>query len=118
MTGVSSNLARTSIDNMFVAKCREASASRMHRIKDVLILGKIFSAEATSKPVKPVNLKRALYVIGGGDLGTHTTDLDLLPEGAFNVAPAWKTILLIEEARWIDSLSGITPSYIYSPGFI
>ncbi|KAJ7271374.1 hypothetical protein B0H12DRAFT_1067215 [Mycena haematopus] len=39
MTGVSSNLARTSIDNMFVAKCREASASRMHRIEDVLILG-------------------------------------------------------------------------------
>ncbi|KAJ7062733.1 hypothetical protein C8F01DRAFT_1135061 [Mycena amicta] len=56
-------------------------------------VGKRFSAEATSEHVK-----RPLYVIGGGDLGTRAADLDVSLERVFNVATAWKAIVLIDEA--------------------
>ncbi|KAJ7056254.1 hypothetical protein C8F01DRAFT_1062010 [Mycena amicta] len=56
-------------------------------------VGKTFSAEATSEHVK-----RPLYVIGGGDLGTRAADLDVSLERVFNVATAWKAIVLIDEA--------------------
>ncbi|KAJ6566537.1 P-loop containing nucleoside triphosphate hydrolase protein [Mycena capillaripes] len=56
-------------------------------------VGKTFSAEATSEHVK-----RPLYVIGGGDLGTRAAELDASLERVFDVATAWKAIVLIDEA--------------------
>ncbi|KAK7039849.1 AAA domain-containing protein [Favolaschia claudopus] len=56
-------------------------------------VGKTFSAEATSEHVQ-----RPLYVIGGGDLGTRAADLDASLERVFDVATAWKAIVLIDEA--------------------
>jgi len=56
-------------------------------------VGKTFSAEATSEHVK-----RPLYVVGGGDLGTSATALDSALEKIFDVATAWKAIVLIDEA--------------------
>ncbi|KAJ7187839.1 hypothetical protein C8R46DRAFT_878031 [Mycena filopes] len=56
-------------------------------------VGKTFSAEATSEHVQ-----RPLYVIGGGDLGTRAVDLDMALERVFDVATAWKAIVLIDEA--------------------
>ncbi|KAJ7121717.1 P-loop containing nucleoside triphosphate hydrolase protein [Mycena epipterygia] len=56
-------------------------------------VGKTFSAEATSEHVK-----RPLYVIGGGDLGTRAADLDMALERVFDVATCWKAIVLIDEA--------------------
>ncbi|KAJ7766171.1 hypothetical protein B0H16DRAFT_1523250 [Mycena metata] len=56
-------------------------------------VGKTFSAEATSEHVQ-----RPLYVIGGGDLGTRATELDAALERVFDVATAWKAIVLIDEA--------------------
>jgi hypothetical protein len=62
--------------------------------------GKTFSAEATSEHVR-----RPLYVIGGGDLGTRAADLDASLERVFDVATAWKAIVLIDEVRFSFSLS-------------
>ncbi|KAG6845940.1 hypothetical protein H0H93_015958, partial [Arthromyces matolae] len=56
-------------------------------------VGKTFSAEATSEHVR-----RPLYVIGGGDLGTTAAALDEALEKIFDVATAWKAIVLIDEA--------------------
>ncbi|KAG6835827.1 hypothetical protein H0H93_014300 [Arthromyces matolae] len=56
-------------------------------------VGKTFSAEATSEHVK-----RPLYVIGGGDLGTDAAMMDSKLERIFDVATAWKAIVLIDEA--------------------
>jgi len=56
-------------------------------------VGKTFSAEATSEYVK-----RPLYVVGGGDLGTNASALDAELEKIFDVATAWKAIVLIDEA--------------------
>ncbi|KAF9527921.1 P-loop containing nucleoside triphosphate hydrolase protein [Crepidotus variabilis] len=56
-------------------------------------VGKTFSAEATSEHVK-----RPLYIVGGGDLGTTATGLDSALESIFDVATAWKAIVLIDEA--------------------
>lgn len=57
-------------------------------------IGKTFSAEATSEHVK-----RPLYVVGGGDLGTKASDLDAALERVFDVATAWKAIVLIDEVN-------------------
>ncbi|CAA7269692.1 unnamed protein product [Cyclocybe aegerita] len=56
-------------------------------------VGKTFSAEATSEHVR-----RPLYVVGGGDLGTSASSLDAALEKIFDVATAWKAIVLIDEA--------------------
>ncbi|KAG6874901.1 hypothetical protein C0992_006053, partial [Termitomyces sp. T32_za158] len=56
-------------------------------------VGKTFSAEATSEHVR-----RPLYVVGGGDLGTRAADMDVTLERIFDVATAWKAIVLIDEA--------------------
>jgi len=56
-------------------------------------VGKTFSAEATSEHVK-----RPLYIVGGGDLGTNASALDMELEKIFDVATAWKAIVLIDEA--------------------
>lgn len=56
-------------------------------------VGKTFSAEATSEHVK-----RPLYIVGAGDLGTRANELDAALERVFDVATAWKAIVLIDEA--------------------
>ncbi|RDB27282.1 ATPase family AAA domain-containing protein 3B [Hypsizygus marmoreus] len=56
-------------------------------------VGKTFSAEATSEHVK-----RPLCVVGGGDLGTRASELDSALERIFDIATAWKAIVLIDEA--------------------
>lgn len=56
-------------------------------------VGKTFSAEATSEHVR-----RPLYIVGGGDLGTSAFALDQALERIFDVATAWKAIVLIDEA--------------------
>ena len=54
--------------------------------------GKTFSAEATSELVR-----RPLYVVGGGDLGTEAAGLDMALQKILDVATAWKAIVLIDE---------------------
>ncbi|KAG5637602.1 hypothetical protein H0H81_003994 [Sphagnurus paluster] len=44
------------------------------------------------------HVRRPLYLIGGGDLGTSAAELDKALEGIFDVATAWKAIILIDEA--------------------
>ncbi|SJL04222.1 uncharacterized protein ARMOST_07583 [Armillaria ostoyae] len=56
-------------------------------------LGKTFSAEATSEHVK-----RPLYLVGAGDLGTDANSLDMALERVFEVATTWKAIVPINEA--------------------
>jgi len=56
-------------------------------------VGKTFSAEATSEHVH-----RPLYLVGAGDLGTSAASLDHALERVFDVATAWKAIVLIDEA--------------------
>ncbi|KAJ7812430.1 P-loop containing nucleoside triphosphate hydrolase protein [Mycena olivaceomarginata] len=56
-------------------------------------VGKTFSAEATSE-----HLKRPLYVIGVGDLGTSAEDIEHKLGRIFDVATIWKAIVLIDEA--------------------
>ncbi|TFK80871.1 P-loop containing nucleoside triphosphate hydrolase protein [Polyporus arcularius HHB13444] len=56
-------------------------------------VGKTLSAEATSEHVH-----RPLYVVGGGDLGTKASELDLALERVFDIATSWKAIVLIDEA--------------------
>ncbi|KAH9925055.1 P-loop containing nucleoside triphosphate hydrolase protein [Epithele typhae] len=56
-------------------------------------VGKTLSAEATSERVR-----RPLYVVGGGDLGTTAAGLDAELEKVFDIATSWKAIVLIDEA--------------------
>jgi len=56
-------------------------------------VGKTFSAEATSEHVE-----RPLYVVGAGDLGTDAAKLDAALSKVFELATAWKAIVLIDEA--------------------
>ncbi|GLB36892.1 putative ATPase family associated with various cellular activities (AAA) [Lyophyllum shimeji] len=56
-------------------------------------VGKTLSAEATSEHVR-----RPLYLVGGGDLGTTPAELDKNLEDILDVATAWKAIVLIDEA--------------------
>ncbi|KAH9944905.1 P-loop containing nucleoside triphosphate hydrolase protein [Amylocystis lapponica] len=56
-------------------------------------VGKTLSAEATSEHVR-----RPLYVVGCGDLGTTASQLDEELEKVFDLATAWKAIILIDEA--------------------
>ena len=55
-------------------------------------VGKTLSAEATSEHVR-----RPLYVVGCGDLGTKASELDAELEKVFDLATAWKAIILIDE---------------------
>lgn len=57
-------------------------------------VGKTLSAEATSEHVR-----RPLYVIGNGDLGTSASDLDKALSSAFDIATTWKAIVLIDEVK-------------------
>ena len=56
-------------------------------------VGKTLSAEATSE-----HLRRPLYVVGSGDLGTSAGSLDNALREAFELAAAWRAVLLIDEA--------------------
>ena len=56
-------------------------------------VGKTLSAEATSE-----HLRRPLYVVGSGDLGTKPSDLDHNLERIFDIATCWHAIVLIDEA--------------------
>ena len=51
-------------------------------------VGKTLSAEATSEHVR-----RPLYVIGGGDLGTNAATLDAALNNVFDLATSWKAIV-------------------------
>lgn len=55
-------------------------------------VGKTLSAEATSEHVR-----RPLYVVGGGDLGTTAAELDEALQKTFDIATSWKAIVLIDE---------------------
>ena len=57
-------------------------------------VGKTLSAEATSEHVR-----RPLYVVGSGDLGTDATGLDANLSRIFDIATGWKAIVLIDEVR-------------------
>jgi hypothetical protein len=46
-----------------------------------------------------------LYIIGSGDLSTRAADLDASLERVFDVATAWKAIVLIDEVRFSLSIS-------------
>ena len=61
-------------------------------------VGKTLSAEATSEHVR-----RPLYVIGGGDLGTNGAQLDMMLQRVFDIATSWQAIVLIDE------VSGLLP---------
>lgn len=67
-------------------------------MSNLYILGKTFSAEATSELVR-----QPLYLIGAGDLGTTAANLDLALERVFEVATAWKAIVLIDEVGFLFS---------------
>ncbi|KAJ6587644.1 P-loop containing nucleoside triphosphate hydrolase protein [Mycena vulgaris] len=56
-------------------------------------VGKTFSAEATSEHVR-----RPLYVVGAGEMGTRAKDLDSALQRVFDIATAWKAVVLIDEA--------------------
>ena len=56
-------------------------------------VGKTLSAEATSE-----HLKRPLYIVGSGDLGTSAGDVDRALGRAFDLAASWNAVLLIDEA--------------------
>ncbi|KAH9934528.1 P-loop containing nucleoside triphosphate hydrolase protein [Epithele typhae] len=56
-------------------------------------VGKTLSAEATSEHVR-----RPLYVVGGGDLGTSAATLDAALNTVFDLATAWHALVLIDEA--------------------
>ncbi|KAH7100152.1 P-loop containing nucleoside triphosphate hydrolase protein [Auriculariales sp. MPI-PUGE-AT-0066] len=56
-------------------------------------VGKTLSAEAVSEHVR-----RPLYVVGAGDLGTDAASLDNNLTEIFSVAATWKAIVLIDEA--------------------
>lgn len=55
-------------------------------------VGKTLSAEATSE-----HIRRPLYVVGSGDLGTTPSALDNTLKEVFDVAACWDAIVLIDE---------------------
>ncbi len=66
-------------------------------------VGKTLSAEATSEHVR-----RPLYVVGSGDLGTTATELDANLQRIFDTATSWKAIVLIDEVRVLIKNAGHT----------
>ncbi|KAI0325259.1 P-loop containing nucleoside triphosphate hydrolase protein [Cubamyces sp. BRFM 1775] len=56
-------------------------------------VGKTLSAEATSEHVR-----RPLYVVGAGELGTFAAVLDAALNRVFDLATSWNAIVLIDEA--------------------
>ena len=58
-------------------------------------VGKTLSAEATSEHVR-----RPLYIVGSGDLGTTGESLDANLRRIFDIATSWKAIVLIDEVGY------------------
>ncbi|KIM25038.1 hypothetical protein M408DRAFT_331498 [Serendipita vermifera MAFF 305830] len=56
-------------------------------------VGKTMSAEATSE-----HLRKPLYVVGAGHLGTTASTLDSSLDEIFDIAHAWNAVVLIDEA--------------------
>ena len=56
-------------------------------------VGKTMSAEATSEHVR-----KPLYVVGAGDLGTNPHELDETLDEIFDIAHVWGAVVLIDEA--------------------
>ncbi|KZV82213.1 P-loop containing nucleoside triphosphate hydrolase protein, partial [Exidia glandulosa HHB12029] len=56
-------------------------------------VGKTLSAEATSE-----HLKKPLYVVGAGDLGTRPSELDSSLTRIFKISATWGAVVLIDEA--------------------
>ncbi|KAJ7140767.1 P-loop containing nucleoside triphosphate hydrolase protein [Mycena epipterygia] len=56
-------------------------------------VGKTLTVEATSE-----HLRKPLYVVSAGDLGTSPTDLDRELTKIFSLVPRWDAIVLIDEA--------------------
>jgi AAA+ superfamily predicted ATPase len=56
-------------------------------------VGKTMSAEATSEHVR-----KPLYVVGAGDLGTKPHELDQKLDEIFDIAHVWGAVVLIDEA--------------------
>ncbi|KAM6497590.1 P-loop containing nucleoside triphosphate hydrolase protein [Amanita muscaria] len=56
-------------------------------------VGKTFTAEATSEHVR-----KPLYVVGPGDLGTKPEDIERNLQRILNLATAWEAIVLIDDA--------------------
>ena len=62
-------------------------------------VGKTLSAEVTSE-----HLKRPLYIVGSGDLGTSPETLQSALKDIFDLAATWNAVLLIDEVRSLDLL--------------
>ncbi|KAG8802746.1 hypothetical protein FRC16_008769 [Serendipita sp. 398] len=56
-------------------------------------VGKTMSAEATSE-----HLRRPLYIVGAGDLGTSASSLDTSLTQIFDIGHSWNAVILIDEA--------------------
>lgn len=56
-------------------------------------VGKTMSAEATSE-----HLRKPLYVVGAGDLGTNAASLDAKLSQIFDIGHSWNAVVLIDEA--------------------
>ncbi|KAG8813259.1 hypothetical protein FRC17_001618, partial [Serendipita sp. 399] len=56
-------------------------------------VGKTMSAEATSE-----HLRKPLYVVGAGDLGTDASSLDASLAQIFDIGHSWNAVILIDEA--------------------
>ncbi|CCA68095.1 related to TOB3 (member of AAA-ATPase family) [Serendipita indica DSM 11827] len=56
-------------------------------------VGKTMSAEATSE-----HLRKPLYVVGAGDLGTNSHSLDAMLSQIFDIGHTWNAVVLIDEA--------------------
>ncbi|KAI0816925.1 P-loop containing nucleoside triphosphate hydrolase protein [Trametes gibbosa] len=62
-------------------------------------VGKTLSAEATSE-----HIRRPLYVVSSGDLGTGPSGLDTTLGKVFDVATCWNAIVLIDESSGHQNL--------------
>ncbi|KAJ6576008.1 P-loop containing nucleoside triphosphate hydrolase protein [Mycena vulgaris] len=56
-------------------------------------VGKTLTVEATSE-----HLRKPLYIVSAGDLGTDPTSLDKALTEIFSLVPAWDAVVLIDEA--------------------
>ncbi|KAJ7887981.1 P-loop containing nucleoside triphosphate hydrolase protein [Mycena leptocephala] len=56
-------------------------------------VGKTLTVEATTE-----HLRKPLYVVSAGELGTNPTDLDAALNKIFSLVPVWDAVVLIDEA--------------------
>lgn len=58
----------------------------------------LHTASVTSLLILPPDLKRPLYVVGAGDLGTRPSELDSALTRIFKIGATWRAVVLIDEA--------------------